>query len=74
MLLFNSPVKNSIIIYLIIAIYILVIKPSYLFNEYGDLIEFGTKDDQSLFNYPVILYMSSIIITFFFEYISIKKY
>ena len=71
---YHSPVKNSIIIYLLIAIIILVKKPDNLFDGDGEMIEFGTKPNQSLFNYPVLLYILAIVVTFFFEYIGLKKY
>lgn len=73
-ILFDCPVKNSIIIYLILAITILVNKPRFFFKKNGSLIEFGHRDDQNLLNYPVTLFISAIFITFFFEYLDLKKY
>jgi hypothetical protein len=73
-ILFESPVKNSIVVYLFIAIIILLNKPECLFHENGKIIEFGTGDNQSLINYPVILSITSIFVTFFFEYFHLKKY
>ena len=73
-ILFDCPVKNSIIIYLIIAITILVNKPRIFFKEDGDMIEFGHKSNQSLLNYPVTLFITAIFVTFFFEYLDLKKY
>ena len=73
-ILFDCPVKNSIIVYLIIAISILVNKPKHLFNKNGSMIKFGHKRHQSLLSYPIVLFISSIFITFLFEYIHLKKY
>lgn len=73
-ILFNSPVKNSIAFYLLIAIVLLIYKPTELFNDDGSLVEFGTEEGTSLITYPVILFLSAILITFFFEYIKLKKY
>ena len=73
-IIFNSPIKNSISVYLIIAILLLIYKPSQLFNEDGELIDFGTDIGNTLLSYPIILYINAILITFFFEYIHLKKY
>ena len=70
---FNSPVKNSIIIYLLVSFLILVKKPDIFFDANGELIEFGTQVHQSLFSFPIIIYLTAIATTFFFEYVSLKK-
>lgn len=74
LLIFNSPIKNSIITYLIIAISLLIYKPRGVFDEYGNIIEFGLDQGKTLLSYPTILFISAIFITFFYEYLHIKKY
>ena len=73
-ILFDCPVKNSILVYLILAITILVNKPRFFFNKDGSMIPFGHKKTQNLLNYPVVLFISAVFITFFFEQLHLKKY
>lgn len=74
-ILYDSPVKNSIIIYLIISISILYIRPKFLFNiDTGQLKEFGFSNDKTILSYPIFIYIIAIIITFYFEFDYLKKY
>ena len=74
-ILYDSPVKNSIIIYLIIAIGILYLKPNFLFDEEtGQLKEFGLTDNKTILSYPIFIYIVAIIVTFYFEFDYLKKY
>ncbi len=66
------PVKISVFVYILISLVILYHKPELIFTEDGISKGFGCADDCEFFNFPVILYSSAILITFLFEYISIK--
>ena len=73
-ILYDSPVKNSIILYLIISIGILYIKPNFLFKENtGQLKEFGFSDDKTILSYPIFIYIIAILITFYFEFDYLKN-
>ena len=69
-LLLDCPIRNSLFIYLFVAVGLLVVKPRSLFTEDGRVKPFGVGRKASLFNYPVVLLISSIIITFIFESIA----
>ena len=74
-ILYDCPLKNSIIIYLIVAIGILYIKPSFLFKKNSNnLRTFGFSKQKTLLTYPIFIYILAIFITFYFEFIELKKY
>ena len=66
------PVKISIFVYILISLVVLYHRPELVFTDEGVSKGFGCAQDCEFFNLPVILYSSAIIITFLFEYISIK--
>jgi hypothetical protein len=66
------PVKISIFIYILISLVVLYNRPELIFLDDGISKGFGCAHDCEFFNFPVILYSSAIVITFIFEYISIK--
>ena len=70
--IFKCPVKLSVFVYILVALLILYVKPNIIFMENGNSKGFGCDMDCEFFNYPVIIYSFAIIITFFFEYISIN--
>ena len=73
---YNSPVKNSIIVYLIVSIGLLYFKPLGFYDgsEYYHLRSFGVGENKTLLTYPMLLYLSAIFITFYFEFNHFKKY
>ena len=68
--LLDCPVRNAIFLYLFIVICLLTTKPTSLFTHDGKIRPFGVERTSTLFSFPVVLFIASIIITFFFESIA----
>lgn len=69
----GCPVKLSVFTYLIIALLLIMTKPELLFTEEGEVRGFGCKEGNHCLNLPVVLYLSAVVITFFFEWLCIQK-
>ena len=62
----DSPLKISILTYLIFAIIIIVLKPAFIFNPDRTLKTTGIGVNNTLFSLPVILITGSILFYFFY--------
>ena len=71
--IFNNPIKLSITVYLLVAFIIIYNKPDLLFHQDGTIRGFGCAEESEFFNFPVILYSFTILITFCFESLSIHQ-
>lgn len=59
----NNPIQNAIIFYLIIMITIIVMKPKLLYDQNGNIKQFGFESNQTIISLhligivlPIILY------------------
>ena len=64
-------VLDSVLIFLLIIITILVTKPLLIFNEYGKIKEFGTGPGKTILSLPVVILLLSIVI---YYCLSVKKF
>ena len=72
-LILDCPVKLAVFTYLIIALILITTKPDLLFTEDGEVRGFGCKKGNHCLNLPVVLYLSAVILTFFFEWFCMQK-
>jgi len=63
----NSPMFNTLIFYLMCIFIILIIKPSFMYcHKNKKFKSFGCRRDQSLFSFPIITIIISIVIYMIF--------
>jgi len=68
----SSPVFNAIIFYILIISIILLLKPSFMYDEKTNKFKsFGCNDDQTIFSFPVISIIIAIILYLIFLLIDI---
>ena len=75
--LFNphNAVLNSVIIYIILIMSIVILKPEFIYNkDTGKFKKFGNKENQTYFTFPIIAVISSIIIYSIFSLIENSSY
>ena len=65
----KNPLKMIIFVYLIVVTLVIITKPSFLFQKNGELKEWGHKQGQTYLNFPVIIFMIAIIISFTINYL-----
>ena len=70
--MFNNRVKVAIVIYLLIVSIIYGQKPKNMFKEDGTCIEFGVLKNQTLFSFPLCIYMVSIFVYYILGLICIN--
>lgn len=60
--MFNSSIINTIIVFVLIMIIILIIKPSFLYDhDKNEFKKFGTEDNETILN----IYSISVLLAFF---------
>ena len=71
MSIINSPIKNAIILYLILITIILYFKPTIIFDVNGNLRVFGLSSDKTVFSFCVISIFLAIISYYLFTLLRI---
>ena len=66
MINFNNYLKFTIITYLFISIIIWIKKPRLIFNDKSNLKQFGIGKSKTIFYYPFVIIVLSIIIYFIY--------
>ena len=67
----HSPLRSSIIVYLVLALVLIHFRPAIMFDEYGRPKGFGCGKDCEFFNFPVVLFLLAILISFVFQWTNI---
>ena len=67
----NSPIKNAIILYLILITIILYFKPAIIFDVNGNLKLFGLSEEKTVFSFCVISLFFALISYYLFTLIRI---
>jgi hypothetical protein len=67
----NYPIKNAIILYLILITIILYFKPRIIFDQDGSLKLFGLSSEKTIFSFCVISLFFAIISYYLFTLIRI---
>lgn len=62
----DSPLKLSIITYLIFSIILIVLRPKHIFNDDNTLKTTGIGSKNTLFSLPILLITCSILIYYFY--------
>lgn len=57
----NSRVVYSLLFYILLMILVIVSKPSIMFNDKGEVKQFGIGDDKTMFSFGVITCVIAII-------------
>lgn len=57
----KSGVKTAILLYLFLVSGIIYLRPSFLFNENGEIKKYGTKENETLFPLWLIMGVLSLI-------------
>lgn len=57
----KSGVKTAILLYLLLVSGIIYLRPSFLFNENGEIKKYGTKENETLFPLWLIMGVLSLI-------------
>ena len=73
MINFDNYLKYTVFVFLVIAIIIWIKKPAIIFNEDKNIKPFGIGPNKTIFYYPLILIILSIIIYFIFFSIYLRK-
>ena len=58
----GSPLKKSITIYLILVVVMLYLQPSFLFDENGNIRNFGLSNNNTIMPLPMLFVIMAIII------------
>ena len=61
----GSPLKKSITIYIILIIAILYLQPNFLFEENGNIRNFGLKNENTIMPLPMLFVIMAILIYLF---------
>ena len=67
----QTPVQNTLFLYMTLILTLLFIKPTFLFNENGKLKPFGCGNGKSLVNFPVFVIGCAILI--YFTFVIVKQ-
>jgi len=70
---FDEYLKYSVVVFLIISIYIWFKKPKIFFEDEGNIKSFGVGSNKTIFYYPFILIVLSIVIYFIFYSFYLRK-
>ena len=73
MLDFNEYFKYSIICFLVLGVVLWTKKPSIMFDSDGKMLPFGTGKNKTVFYYPFVVLVMSIIIFFCFNLLFLRK-
>ena len=70
---YDEYLKYSVVIFLTISIYIWFKKPRIFFDNEGNIKSFGVGNDKTVFYYPFILIVLSIVLYFVFYSFYLRK-
>lgn len=73
MLDIDNYLKYTIVIYLAIAIFIWIKKPKIMFNNDKQIKNFGVGPNKTIFYYPLLLIVMSIVLFTIFNSIYLRK-
>jgi len=73
MVLFDSgPMYNTIIIYILLVVFLLITKPKFMYcKKTGKFKSFGSNKGQTIFCFPLVCFVSIIIIYLVFLIVEI---
>lgn len=71
-IIYNDPKYISILLYVVIAVFIYLNKPSMFFDKNGNFIDFGTSLNKTIFPMQLFLIILPIFLYFIFLHIEIS--
>jgi hypothetical protein len=66
----QSPLWNTIFVFVTIAVILYYWKPHPLFDEYGNMRAFGLSENKTCFTFSIVTFSSAMVFYFLFTLIS----
>jgi hypothetical protein len=73
MLDIDNYLKYTIVIYLVISIFIWIKKPKIMFNNDGQIKNFGVGNSKTIFYYPMFLIILAVLLFSIFNSLYLRK-
>ena len=74
MQIFSNRILFTLVIYLLLITFLLIIQPSCLFYDTGELKPFGSGEGKTLFSFSFVALLSPFIIYYTFAMIDLMTY